>query len=345
MPYKTKEVVTIQKETIIDYLKQINTHFDDDKFDITELQRISYYLSSIGKKYENAVFQDNVEKEYNEKEQIQKEKTFNGLTAREWTSLSRNVWNDVSSSRKKHHLKHGATYPQALSDRLIRMYSKEGDLVFDPFLGTGTTLISAKLMNRNGVGIELSEEFFEYASEQINEPSLLASSDLKIYNDDCRNLEKYLEDNSIQVTVTSPPYADFIQKSLKDREKTHKNSKIRHENNSTVRQYTELDNDFGNLSYQEFLNQTEDLLASIYKKTKQGGYSAWVVKDYRDTKNKIPYIDFHSDLAKIGQNVGFKYQDLIVWDQNEQRSLVLLGYPSVFYTNQNCSFIVIFRKI
>ena len=40
----------------------------------------------------------------------------------------------------------------------------------------------------------------------------------------------------------------------------------------------------------------------------------------------------------------FKLHDLIVWDQNEQRSLVLLGYPSVFYTNQNCSFIVVMRK-
>ena len=47
-------------------------------------------------------------------------------------------------------------------------------------------------------------------------------------------------------------------------------------------------------------------------------------------KNGIPYIPFHSDLAMLGEQVGFKYHDLIVWDQNEQRSLVLLGYPSVF---------------
>lgn len=335
----------MKKETIIEYLNRINTHFDEENFDAVELQRISYYLSNIGKKFENAVFKNNIDKEYNEKETTQKEKTFNGLTAREWTSLSRNVWNDVSSSRKKHHLKHGATYPKALTDRLITMYSKEGDLVFDPFLGTGTTLLSAKSLNRNGVGTELSDEFYEYALEQLNENNLFDSSDIKVYHDDCRNLDKYLEDNSIQVSVTSPPYADFIQKSLKDREKTHKTSKIKLENNSTVRQYTELENDFGNLPYDEFLIQIEDILEKIYKKTKRGGYSAWVVKDYRDTKNKIPYVDFHSDLSKVGEKVGFKYHDLIVWDQNEQRSLVLLGYPSVFYTNQNCSFIVIFRKI
>ena len=242
-------------------------------------------------------------------------------------------------------MKHGATYPQALTDRIITMYSKEGDLVFDPFLGTGTTLLSAKSLNRNGVGTELSDEFFEYASEQLNESNLFDSSDIRVYHDNCRNMDKYLENNSIQLSVTSPPYADFIQKSLKDREKTHKTSKIKLENNSTVRQYTELENDFGNLPYNEFLMQIENILEKIYKKTKNGGYSVWVVKDYRDTKNKVPYVDFHSDLSKVGEKVGFKYHDLIVWDQNEQRSLVLLGYPSVFYTNQNCSFIVIFRKI
>lgn len=335
----------MNKKNIIDKLKIINDTFNDEQYDDADFQRISYYLSKIGKKFEDALFQNNTSKEYDEKATTQQSKTFNGLTAREWTSLSRNVWNDVSSTRNKKHLKHGATYPKALTDRLITMYSKEGDLVFDPFLGTGTTLMSAKSLNRRGIGTELSPEFYEYAKEHINDFDLFSSTDVKIYNDDCRNMDKYLEDNSIQVSVTSPPYADFIQKSLKDREKTHKTSKIKLENNSTVRQYTELDNDFGNLPYNDFLEQIKDVLTSLYVKTKHGGYSAWVVKDYRDTKNKIPYIDFHSDLAKVGEEVGFKYHDLIVWDQNEQRSLVLLGYPSVFYTNQNCSFIVIFRKV
>jgi len=92
------------------------------------------------------------------------------------------------------------------------------------------------------------------------------------------------------------------------------------------------------------INEQEDYFArSILAVI--GGYSCWVVKDYRDTKNKIPYVPFHSDLARAGEEVGWKYHDLIIWDQTGQRRLVLLGYPSVLYTNQNCSFIVVFRKI
>lgn len=329
----------------IDRLKKCNDDFESLNFSDNELQRISHYLSKIAKKYADALLEAKVSKEYNDKEEDQRNRTFNGLTAREWTALSRNVWADLSSTRKKSHLAHGATYPKALTDRLITMYSKAGDLIFDPFLGTGTTLLSAKDLDRKGLGIELNKDFADFAREQLDGDSLFANTDqIKLIEDDCRNLEKYLENDSVQLSITSPPYADFIQKSLLDRKKTHKKSKIKLENNSTVKQYSLSENDFGNLPYADFLDQIESILEKIYLKTKPGGYSAWVVKDYRDTQNKIPYVDFHSDLSRVGEKVGFKYHDLVVWDQNEQRSLVLLGYPSVFYTNQNCSFIVIFRK-
>ncbi|HLD27191.1 MAG TPA: DNA methyltransferase [Patescibacteria group bacterium] len=278
------------------------------------------------------------------------ENSFNGLTPTEWASLSKNVWDDVSSPREAYHLEHGATYPIALADRIIKMYSKEGDLVFDPFVGVGTTVTSAYRQNRSGVGIELSENFCKIANNVLNKEKANLFHDEKgdlfhiIYNDDCRNLKKYLKDNTVQLTFTSPPYANFIQKSLRDREETHKKSLIKYSNNSTVKQYSQKTEDFGNLDYQNFLKEIKKILTDNLQVTKGKGYSVWVVKDYRDTKNKIPYIDFHSDLASIGKEIGWLYQDLIIWDQNGQRRLVLLGYPSVFYTNQNCSFIIVFRK-
>ena len=108
--------------------------------------------------------------------------------------------------------------------------------------------------------------------------------------------------------------------------------------------YGDKKEDFGNLGYSEFLEETKELMKKLFSVTKTGGYNIWVIKDYRDTRNKIPYISFHSDLAKIGEEIGFKFHDLIIWDQTGQRKLVLLGYPSIFYTNQNCSFLVVFRK-
>ena len=286
---------------------------------------------------------------------------FNDLTPSEWAVLSKNVltpddlgsdkdfnalWNNLSSPRNEYQKAHGAVFPVKLAERLIKMYSKSGDVVFDPFLGIGSTLIAAKIQRRNGVGIELNPKFVAIAKNWLAEECGLWSEDedIRVINDDCRNVLEYVAPCSIQVTVTSPPYADFIQRSLADRAKTHKTSFIVTENNSTVKQYSEEDRDFGNLSYPIFLEQIKEILAKNLTITKKGGYSAWVVKDYRDTKHKIPYIPFHSDLARVGEEVGWKYHDLIIWDQSAQRRLVLLGFPSVLYTNQNCSFIVVFRK-
>lgn len=282
------------------------------------------------------------------KEEEQRNKSFNGLSAKEWASMSKNVWNDLSSPRSKYQLEHGAVFPTKLAERLIKMYSKKGDAIFDPFLGIGSTLIAAQNLERHCIGIELNPKFSsiaeKWADENLGIFKTTNKYHYKIVNDDCRNLERQIRPNKIQLTVTSPPYADFIQKSLKDRKKTHKTSLIKHANNSTVKQYSQEPNDFGNLPYDKFLKEIKSILKSNLKVTKPGGYSAWVVKDYRDTKNKKPYIPFHSDLARVGEEVGWLYQDLIIWDQTGQRRLVLLGYPSVFYTNQNCSFIVIFRK-
>lgn len=292
-----------------------------------------------------------------EKEEKKKKIGFNDLTPSEWALLSKNVlkevdiynevWDDLSSPRNEYQREHGAVFPIKLAERLIRMYSKEGDIVFDPFLGIGSTVVAAHNLNRNSIGIELNPKFFNIANIWLKEQDGLFSSATyyKTINDDCRNMLKYIKDNTVQLTVTSPPYANFIQRSLKDRATIHKTSVIKIENNSTVKQYSEAENDFGNLPYAEFIKQIKGVLRNNLVITKQGGYSAWVVKDYRDTKNKIPYVPFHSDLARAGEEVGWKYHDLIIWDQTGQRRLVLLGYPSVLYTNQNCSFIVIFRKV
>lgn len=291
-----------------------------------------------------------------EKEEKKTKLGFNGLTPSEWALLSKNVvseddvlnpvWNDLSSPRNKYQLEHGAVYPVKLAERLIKMYSAEGDTVFDPFLGIGSTIIAAQGLNRHGVGTELNPKFANIAQQWLDDvQGLFANNNhYKIINDDCRNMLTHIRKEKIQLTVTSPPYADFIQKSLKDRATVHKTSIIKHENNSTVKQYSEHENDFGNLPYKDFLKGIKKILKDNLEITKAGGYSCWVVKDYRDTKNKIPYIPFHSDLARVGEEVGWLYQDLIVWDQTGQRRFERLGYPSVFYVNQNCSFIVVFRK-
>ena len=227
---------------------------------------------------------------------------FNGLIPTEWALLSKNViveddllnpvWNDLSSPRNKYQLEHGAVYPIKLCERLMKMYSAKGDVIFDPFLGIETTLVAAQGLNRHCIGSELNKKFADVANRWLYDVQELFGNNMhyKIVNDDCRNLLQYVRKDKVQLTITSPPYANFIQRSLKDRATTHKTSVIQHENNSTVKQYIEEENDFGNLPYPEFWGQIKHILKDNLEITKSGGYSCWMVKDYRDTKHKIPYI-------------------------------------------------------
>lgn len=279
------------------------------------------------------------------KEDEQRLKTFNGMTAREWTLSSRSVWNDVSSVRKSKHLIHGATYPEKLCERVIKMYSKEGDCVLDPFLGTGTTVIAAIKNNRFGYGIELIDKYFDLASNEIsNTVNLLIKDNYRIFHGDCEHMLDEIPDNTIQLTFTSPPYADLIHKVVEDRERRHKHSAFVEKNNATTNIYSDNELDLGNMAMDKYKEKVTRIMSKIFKKTKPGGYNIWVVKDFRDIKNKIPYVDLHSAIAECGTKVGFVYHDLIIWDQNEQRALVLLGYPSVFYVNQNHSYLVVLRR-
>ncbi len=104
-----------------------------------------------------------------EKEEKKKKLGFNDLTPTEWALLSKNViteddlfnpvWNDLSSPRNEYQKEHGAVFPVKLAERLIKMYSKEGDTVFDPFMGIGSTAIAAHNLGRHAVGIELNPKF------------------------------------------------------------------------------------------------------------------------------------------------------------------------------------------
>jgi DNA modification methylase len=271
---------------------------------------------------------------------------FNGLKPKEWAQLSKSVWpaREVSSAREWYHLEHGATFSIALAERVIKIYTKKGDLVLDPFVGVGTSLIAARNLGRRGIGIELYEKFVRIAKQVLSQKTLVKALEQTIICGDCRDLLKWVEPDSVQLMFTSPPYANFIHRSIKDRKETHKNSWLVLKNVSVVKPYGEDPRDFGNLPYNEFLKEIKELMKKLLIVTKPGGYNVWVVKDHRDPQGGRPIIPIHSDFARIGEEVGFIYHDLIIWDQNEQRSLVLLGYPSVFYVNINHTFLVVLRK-
>ena len=83
--------------------------------------------------------------------------------------LLSDVWTDIHRIRhNKNRDEHPCQLPIPLLERLILMTTEENDIVFDPFMGTGTTAVAAKQMGRNYVGIELDQEYIDIANNNID---------------------------------------------------------------------------------------------------------------------------------------------------------------------------------
>jgi len=73
------------------------------------------------------------------------------------------IWNDIEKNEEERKLKHPVVYPIALIDILLDCYLWKKGQVFDPFLGTGTTIISTLLRDLSGAGFEITASFAELA--------------------------------------------------------------------------------------------------------------------------------------------------------------------------------------
>jgi len=125
----------------------------------------------LGKPYEpNAVIKNDIEfilmerKSGGYRKPTSSQKLLSVIAEDRYSKWFRQIWSDVTGASTKDH---PAPYPIELAERLIRMFSFAGDVVLDPFAGTGTTLIAAANAGRNSIGIELDPDYTKYAADRI----------------------------------------------------------------------------------------------------------------------------------------------------------------------------------
>ena len=96
----------------------------------------------------------------------------NDITKQEFMDWTNGVWT-FNGQSKKGAGGHPAPFPVELPKRCIKLFSFVGDVVLDPFMGSGSTMIASILHNRKGVGIEIDNEYCEMAKKRIFEETKL----------------------------------------------------------------------------------------------------------------------------------------------------------------------------
>jgi DNA modification methylase len=274
-----------------------------------------------------------------------------------WLRYSISIWNDIKKTKEEEALKHPAMFPTQLVRRFLQVYTKRGDTVLDPFLGSGSTLVAAKSLEMHGIGFEINPDFVTLAKQRLAQsqmpfsmprsqksahrqmfPEKSAATDARseaklrfdIHQDSAANLRNYVNPESIDICITSPPYWDIHrQKRTADLKES--------------RPYTDLEHDLGNIdNYEVFLETFQSIFANVYQVLKPGARCIVVCMDLR---KKATFYPLHMDLTETMRKIGFHLEDIIIWDRRKEYSnLRPLGYPYVFRVNKIHEFLMIYLK-
>ena len=179
-----------------------------------------------------------------------------------WSFPNRGDW-------ATHSGKYRGNWSPYIPRNLILKYSQPGETVIDQMCGSGTTLVECKLLNRNGIGVDINRDAVMLTLDRLNfDYNPLDSSNrstIRTYAGDARSLDKVM-DNSIDLVATHPPYAWIIPYSKK---------RIRGDIS-------------GARKLPEFLTAMRKIAAESYRVLKPGRYCGILIGDTRKGRHYIP---------------------------------------------------------
>jgi DNA modification methylase len=163
-----------------------------------------------------------------------------------------------------HNPKYRGNFAPQIARNIIEMYSQRGDTILDPMVGGGTTIIEAKLLVRNAIGLDINQKAIEITKEALKFNHHPASNQI-VETGDARNLA-FIKDDSIDLILTHPPYLNIIKYS---------------EN--------KIDGDISHIgSLPLFCDEIEKIAKELYRVLKPDKYCAILIGDTRKSRHFVP---------------------------------------------------------
>jgi DNA modification methylase len=180
--------------------------------------------------------------------------------------------------------KYRGNFAPQIPRNLIMRYTKEGEVVLDPFVGSGTTLVECKLLHRRGIGVDINPAAVELCRRNLN---FRVADELPqiVRVGDARKLD-FLENESVDLIIAHPPYVDAIKYS---------------------------DNIEGDLSrihdVREFINEMSKVASELFRVLKTTRCCAVLIGDIRRNRHVIP-VGFY--IFQTFADTGFMPLEIII---------------------------------
>jgi DNA modification methylase len=258
----------------------------------------------------------------------------NCLTAKEWIQSQVAVWELYYEKRDiRDKSVHPAVFPMALPARCIKLFTHEGELVLDPFVGSGTTLLAAQDLNRNAVGFDLKPEYIKLSRQRLSQTKLVEGGAQQIaIHDDAHNISQYLKPETVSLSVTSPPYANMLNRRRLN--KSIRGNLRRNEYYLQVQQYSNDPRDLGTMEPKKYSEVLAEIYKGILPLLKPKAHSIINVTDlWWKEKRYGRRVPVHTYVIEEMQKVGYELRNIIIWDRrNLVNKVGIFGWPSNYIT-------------
>jgi DNA modification methylase len=263
----------------------------------------------------------------------------NDLTPKDWLKFQKSWFVHNPPPRRKDVLQHPAKFPETLAQEFIEFFTKKGQTVLDPMVGTGSTLVACLRAKRNGIGIELNPQYAAIAKRIVAAEARLldARTAKKIHAEvivgDAAEKIKTIH-GPIDYVITSPPYWDML------RARGAETQKKRRSTSGLDVFYSDDPRDLGNLDdYDEFVERLAQIYEALCPILRDKAYLTIIVKNVKKGGKIYPLA---WDLAKRLSRT-YTLKDERLWCQDNLR-LAPYGLGNAWVSNTFHHYCLQFRK-
>ena len=266
----------------------------------------------------------------------------NDLSNKEWLKFQKSWFIHNPPPRVKKVIRHPAKFPETLVQEFIEFFTKKGQVVFDPMVGTGSTLIAALRSSRHSYGLELNPTYTELARNIVDgeRKSLGEKANnliAQVITGNANLLTSIFEEYSIpkiDYVITSPPYWNMLHA------RGSENQEKRRNDTSLDVTYSDFSQDIGNIvNYDVFVEKLTRIYSSMKPFLRDRAYITIIVKNIK--KGGVIY-----PLAwDLSRNLGKYYslKDEKIWCQDNQK-LAPYGMGNAWVSNTFHHYCLQFRK-